>query len=326
MSANLISILARRRLPVFGGAGINPQQEAGFVASHYRYFRKVRGMGVGAALSHAETLPATYTAGREYYGPMGVWGAAFGESGDTLRHVDDTGKAGLRFVGYADELARLDHTGWFTDEEQHGKFRGAVWQLAGKGKQSRIVYGYQEWDGDSETNVGSALICTSTVLLADMSDGNYSLGSTDEVQNAATYADGLAESAADKAREYNEAYRKGSTVAETDSTFIETRRQLLPILAELRKVRHGRIQLSPVMCDLLTKRVESDLDTLADLRESVRMAWGDCPSYAEEAWLAGFMDTANGNGFVRAVRLGFAKASDWKGPPAANPCATPEAL
>src|SRR5712671_138973 len=61
--------------------------------------------------------------------PQG-WGNARGDDGATW--VENLDAAGLRFVGYADELARLRHTGWYTsDENELGEsLRGVVVQVS----------------------------------------------------------------------------------------------------------------------------------------------------------------------------------------------------
>lgn len=64
--------------------------------------------------------------------------------------------------------------------------------------------------------------------------------------------------------------------------------------------------------------VESLLETISEKREARESAWAAVWRGADlKPWLAGFMDESS---FVRAVRLGYAKASDWKGKPEENPC------
>jgi hypothetical protein len=318
MSANRFAhVIARHRPAAFGGAGINALGEAGFVASHYLYFRRIAGKPAREALAAAKALPAAYVKGRGYYGSLGPWGAAYQESGDTLRHCSDTRAAGLRFVGYADDLAGLRHTGWHCDDEGRDTLRAAVWQLPGKGRHARLIYGYQEWEGRGEMNEGSATLCVSDIRRVDMSDAFGNLDEMDDTRDAARSADSMAEHDAEERRDYNEAYAKGRATAELDAEMIDKRRELLPLLAELRAVRRGRLMLTERICETLQKAVRDGLALIDEKREAVRTAWGDCPSCDESAWVAGFMDESS---FVRAVRLGFAKASDWKGEPGANPC------
>ena len=318
MSANRFAhVIARHRPAAFGGAGINALGEAGFVASHYLYFRRIAGKPAREALAAAKALPAAYVKGRGYYGSLGPWGAAYQESGDTLRHCSDTRAAGLRFVGYADELAGLRYTGWPCDDEGRETLRGAVWQLPGKGRHARLIYGYQEWEGRGEMNEGSATLCVSDIRRADMREAFGNLDEADETRDAARYADSLAVHDAEQRRDYDSAYQAGRKAAELDAEMIDARRELLSLLAELRAVRRGRLMFPETVCKVLNARVTAGLAAIAAGREAVQTSWGDCPSYDESAWVAGFMDESS---FVRAVRLGFAKASDWRGTPETNPC------
>ena len=50
---------------------------------------------------------------------------------DGSRWIESLEGAGLRFVDYADKLARLDHTGWYCDSFESDTFRGCVLQLTG---------------------------------------------------------------------------------------------------------------------------------------------------------------------------------------------------
>lgn len=314
------TIIARHRPAAFGGVGINANQEAAHVASHYLYFRKVRGMGASKALEAAKELPATYVKGKGYYGPKGGFGAVMERHGDKLRWTESTPDAGLRFVGWSDELTRLGHNGWFTypDGEPGDTLRGGVWQLPGRNGEALLIPGYAEFDGRDETNEGSACLCFSAIIRQPMRDVYGNLDETDGARDAARYADGIAESMAEDERDYREVYARGEHAAELDAELIAARREALPLLAEFRAARRGRVMLPEVVCELLQSRIRALLATVDEKREALRNVWSDCPSCDEEAWKAGFMDMSEG-GFVRAVRLGFAKRSDWKGPADANP-------
>lgn len=316
----LANFFARLRAPAIGGAGIDPRTEGGHVASHYRYFRNVRRMGAAAAYREALAMPAVYTKGREWYGPKGGAGAPFKQGGDVLRWIESTADAGLRFVGWADELAGLRHMGWHCDDEGRETLRGGVWQMPGKAGEARLVYGYAEFEGRGEMNEGSAAVCVSDVVRVPMRDEFGNLDETDGARDAARWADGLAENAAEDRREYNAAYEAGRKAAELDAEAIEARGELLPLLAELRAIRRNPVAgNAPAVCKALRRTVDSLLETISEKREARDSAWGQCPTCDEEAWRAGFMDESAG-GFVRAVRLGYAKATDWRGAPEANPC------
>lgn len=324
--ANRIAHAIARRRPAIGGAGIDTLAEGRAVASHYLYFRRLPFYGAERALEAARALPAAYVAGREYYGPSEPWGAAYVSAGDTLRHVSDTKAAGLRFVGWADELAGLRHTGWHCDGEGRDTLRGAVWQLPGKGRTARMIYGYCEMEsargGSVEMNEGSAIVCVSDVRLADMAGEFGNLDETEGARDAARSADSLAEHDAEERRDYNESYEAGTAAAEADNAAAEARRELLPLLAEMRTLRRSSVAGNvPSVCAALRRQIDSLLETISDKRAERDSAWA-AVSYppALEAWRAGFMDSAS---FVRAVALRYASRADWRGAPEANPCGGP---
>lgn len=301
--------------------------EAAHVASHYRYYRNKQGRGARDALRHALRHPAAYVPGFEYYGASEGASARSMQGRDVLRWIESTSAVGLRFIGWADELpGGPNHTGWFTDsDDQQDKLRGGVWQLPGCKGKARLVYGYAEFEGrNSETNKGSARICVSDIIEINRTgeDSAYDdMRDSDEMREAVTGADQIAESVAEEARDYNDTYNAGRQAAELDSEAIAARREALPLLGELRAARRSGLVPSafPAAYAALHGRVLALLEIISTKREERESAWADCPSCDESAWAAGFMDESEG-GFVRAVRLGYSKASDWQGSAESNPC------
>lgn len=285
----------------------------------YLWNRNVRRMGARAALEAA--LPAAYDSGwpKQWYGPRGGAGAPFKAGSDSLRWIESTEAAGLRFVGWSDDIAprAVCHTGWHCDDEGRETLRGGVWQLPAKDGRARLLYGYAEFEGRREMNEGSAAVCVSHVELAERDDGTALPG--EAARDCAIWADGLAETAAEERRDYAESYQAGREAAELDNEAAEARAELLPLLAELRAERKAGGLERPAICAALRRNVDSLLETISAKRAARDSAWAACPSWAEDGWKAGFMDESAG-GFARAVRLGFAKRSDWRGPAEACPC------
>lgn len=296
------------------------------LASHYLHFRKGRQMPAGKALEAALRLPAAYVKGKGYYGSWGGGGAVWEAHGDKLRWIESTADSGLRFVGWADDLpGGPSHFGWHCEDDGDGdSLRGGVWQLPGRKGKARFLYGFAEMESrDREMNPGSAAICVSTISEADRTGPDACASDadeSDELRDAVRWADGLAEAEAEDRRDYNRAYRAGREAAERDGEAIEARRELLPLLAELRAVRRSAVAGEvPTICRTLRASVDSLLETISEKREERDSAWADVWGESAKAWAAGFMDESAG-GFVRAVRLGYAKATDWAGPADKNPC------
>lgn len=318
--------IAARVFGPFREAGGLPGETSGSrfdaAARAYLWNRRVRFMPAGAALAAA--LPVALRShndrrARLWYGSAGgPAGARFQHSGDVLRWIENTEAAGLRFVAWADELASLRHTGWHCDDEGRETLRGGVWQLPGKAGAARLLYGYAEFEGRGEMNPGSAALCVSDVQTVPMRGEFGNLDETDGARDAARWADGLAESTAEDRRDYDSAYQAGREAAEADAAAIAARAELLPLLGELRALRRAPVAgETPNACRALRRAVDSLLETISEKRAERESAWGNVWGDAAEAWRAGFMDES---GFVRAVRLGYAKASDWRGPADANPC------
>lgn len=290
-------------------------------ARAYVWNRRVRKLPAARALELAAPYALRPFSERppQWYGPRGSVGAAFEAGGDSLRWFESTRDSGLRFIAWADELLGLRHTGWHCRDDGDGEtLRGGVWQLPGRKGRARVVYGYAEFEGRGEMNPGSAAICVSDILESGPDDSDY----TEAAREAARAADSLAQSRAEESRDYDSVWQKGREAAERDAEGVAVRRELLPLLAELRPLRKSpHTPLSPVgqVCKALRARVESLLETISESREARDKLWSDCPTWSEEPWRAGFMDNAEG-GFRRAVALGYAKRADWRGPAERNPC------
>jgi hypothetical protein len=101
---------------------------------------------------------------------------------------------------YADRIIRLGHTGWFTDSDGGEKIRGEVWELADDNdrKPSIFLAGYTEENG--------AYICLSCT--------RGTLDTFEEASEAARAADGLAESHAEREREYQERWQEACRCAD----------------------------------------------------------------------------------------------------------------
>ena len=129
--------------------------------------------------------------------------AAYGER--RLRWIENAAD-GLRFVGYADELARLDHTGWYLDDCCGDTVRGAVWQLPGRHGAPLYVPGYADpW------NDGAACLSFDDL--------------TDDKTTAALWADSIAERMAEAERDYQRAASAGFEFGELAEEIARRRRE-----------------------------------------------------------------------------------------------------
>lgn len=94
---------------------------------------------------------------------------------------------GLRLVGFADTIVRLNHTGWYTDSDYSTLMRGVVYQLPSRKGCTQYLAGYADpWNDDA------AFLC---------------MDIEHDKEDAARFADRIAEIYAEKERDYQDAWR-----------------------------------------------------------------------------------------------------------------------
>jgi len=128
---------------------------------------------------------------------------------DHRRWIEDTKRAGLRWVGFADEICRgIDHNGWYTDEDCGEVIRGGVWQLPARHGRAQYVAGYVD-----PNNEGAAAI--DFEIIEGERGGSEPYQYREDAQaEAARAADSFAESAADAERRYQREWRASNELAE----------------------------------------------------------------------------------------------------------------
>lgn len=262
----------------------------------FRYWRQ-RGTRAAVALQRARDDVAANTP-RFGGKPDSTYGWSNGSQATRAEygslHIPDLAAAGLRLVGYCDELTRIDHTGWFVDEDQNDKMRGVVLQLPARDGRAQYLAGYEDPYGNGYVlelpKHGRAIIPGECKGGAGEDGPTYS----SDAKEAARAADAFAEREADEARDYNAAWRAGSDFAAKGEEIAEARKEALAILAERRKVQGVD---APALCKAIRARVESLLETIADARR-------DREALAESVWsdklTAAFND---GAGIVQAGRF-----------------------
>lgn len=171
---------------------------------------------------------------------------------DGLRWVEHA-SAGLRIKGYADKLGArgIQHTGWFTDDDgTRGTLRGIVYQLPAKDGKPRYIPGYVESENYDET--GGARPDFTDIRECEI--------------EAAYAADKLAERAAEKEREYQEAWRAGNDYAEAGEELSQERKATLELIRDMKKTRSTDKHVYPSICAALQSTVRDNLRTIAQLK------------------------------------------------------------
>ena len=139
-----------------------------------------------------------------------------------------------RSAGKAHEINRgMSHTGWFADNDQDQLYVGEVWHLP----HGKFLAGYVDDFG------GTAIF-----------DGRV----YDDKSDAAYAGDSMAESAAEKSREFYAKDRAEQDILQARDDIHELNKEAMEVLRELKGV-----QLPPALC----AAVRGNLQTLLNLRK-----------------------------------------------------------
>ncbi len=151
-----------------------------------------------------------------------------------VRWVENVSR-GMRLVGFADKIIRLDHRGWYTDEEfQDETYRGVVYQLPARDRECQYVYGYAD-----PNNEGCALL-------------SFDFESSKE--DAARNADRFAEIFAEHERDYQRAWGAGRRYDDLAEEIKDMREEALAIGAEMRAAKRT-VENAPRICATLRAEI-----------------------------------------------------------------------
>ena len=185
-----------------------------------------------------------------------TYGAPWSCGAYTLQWADNDPLGGpkplFERVGYADKILGLRHKGWFTNEFQDETVRGAVYKLPLR--QPSYLAGF----GDP-TNGEDFGVC-------------YERCVYDDPEEAARYADNIAEAYAEKEREYQEASSAACKCEMLDSRIDAIRTKIKQVLAEARP--HRKTGSAGTLCaflkDGVTRLLEERSEAIAARNHLVR--------------------------------------------------------
>lgn len=192
------------------------------------------------------------------------------------RWIERPDMAGLRFVGFSDDLVGVDHNGWYTSADYDGDgevMRGCVYQLPSRGGRPLFVEAYQV--GSESRSRGFTDTATDTaddhkrpavIYLAERhlgAAGGYSFDADSDqaCRDAARGADREAELSADSEREWREADSAGVRAGEYLAESIECRAKARELVADFRgelRERGGR-PLAPAICQLARDAIRREI-------------------------------------------------------------------
>lgn len=181
------------------------------------------------------------------------------------RFIERPAQAGLRFVGYADEIARLDHTGHYLCEDgDMGEIaRGAVYQLPARNGCPIYVEAIRLSTDDD----------AAIVYLGERHIGDGGLDPSDDkiARDAARGADREAELYAEEERAYGAASDAGFRCSEKLGDAASEREEAREMLAELR----AGVTAGPRLCAATRGLIADKLARARRLRHEVRVSIGE---------------------------------------------------
>lgn len=185
------------------------------------------------------------------------------------RWIERPDLAGLRFVGFADELNRhIGHKGWFQypGGDPGDVYRGVVYRMPARDGRSQYVEGFVSGEdtrgGFRETPTGGSdeSKWPAVIFLADRHAGEPggaegAEGDDSAIRDAASGADSEAEAAAERERDYQESYAFGREAADAIEEAKAERESARALMAELR----GMAALPPAVCAELRASIAGKL-------------------------------------------------------------------
>lgn len=169
----------------------------------------------------------------------------YGQCPETLSEDRKTLFASYEFnqqIGYADEFVRLDHNGWFEDEDGiSGTLRGVVLKIR-SAKYTLYVPGVVFSDSQSHfANIDEAF----TVPRGSEEDSH-----DEAIKEAALLADGIAEIEAEKCREHNARYSIECQIEDKQTEIANIRKEVKSLISGIRKSK-----LDSTLCEHIKKQI-----------------------------------------------------------------------
>lgn len=168
---------------------------------------------------------------------------------------------GLRFTGYADEIAKkghrraIDHKGYYIDEYCQETYRGVVYQLpsriVARKRLCQFVYGFE----DPNDSFSALLVFTDP---------------KDDPLEAALAADRFAEIFAEHERDYQAACNARNQVNDFQEEIKATRTQALTLAAEMKRARKTIQTPMPTICATLRAEILSLYREIQGKRKNIK--------------------------------------------------------
>ena len=178
---------------------------------------------------------------RENYNSPASLGCAFKVGREFWRFTENPAAVGLRWVGWADEIARdISHCGWFTDDSGGSEpLRAAIYQLPARGGPVYVA-GIPDPENGNGGAYGPARFCVSRLFFGERGENAREAIYSAAAKDCARLADKSAEGEAEQSRAYNRAWQAGQRFASLGDEIRERRGDALAIAAAWRDIVAAR--------------------------------------------------------------------------------------
>jgi hypothetical protein len=246
-----------------------------FFRFHLAHFAARPGQRTHAAIAALSLARADVAKGTDRYLSCGAQvAAAIG-----ARFVENPRANGLRFVGYADKIVRLDHTGHYTDPDGCNSIRGVVYQLPARNGNPLFLAGHDNSDNGAADCGGPALLDFSQLFEGD---AGARLCDDKGARDAARAADSFAEREAESEREYQTAWQAGSRYAQVLEDYRATRKTILAGL------KHSRTAPEDVRAMWAANACELRSECFEEAEKLKAGSWDSLSFYPSERLVAAF--------------------------------------
>lgn len=250
-----------------------PQADKPTTPQSYPYWRE-RGLPASIALAKAREDAA---ANKQRYSTSGDASYQNSPSERSGRWIEDPSAAGLRFVGWSDELSGIDHFGWYlNDDDQDEVARGCVYQLPARN--GRPIYieairvgstgrNRRSWsDQSSGRDSGCAI-----VYLNENHEGKPGYTDNEKAKRDAAHgADEEARIYGEHEREYQRAWQAGSRAADLLEHIKDDSSTIKGLVAELRQLKTiVPVQSAPLACQTLRATIKTLASNIRQARARI---------------------------------------------------------
>lgn len=180
-----------------------------------------------------------------------------------LMYLSDFEQLGPRWVKECQDVdTHIQHNGWYTGEDYDQTLTGVVLCMSRHGTGEN-----EEYFGEGR---GKRDIYMAGTRHSDWDGVTLSLRTTDDIEEAARWADSMAEDEAESCREEDAKYRAEQQAEDLRSQIADARAKCLKLLRDMRPLRKGLMAFPETVCQALRDQVQAYCEEIAGYRNELK--------------------------------------------------------